>query len=181
MTIEVHTLSIADELGALAGTTVELVERRLGQASVFMVMPADRAAIRSPFWLAVQASPSQGVWDSPEAAVVAFAAGVAGWMAAAPDGPAVGLPEALRVRLTAGPVPAAQLIADFAAAGFSHDKLSRVARSMGVVRTKAGMHGGWLWSLPNTAAAACEGGGPQPSSQSTEYDASDAGNTEKED
>lgn len=54
----------------------------------------------------------------------------------------------LRMRLEAGPVPAAALLAEFAAAGVSKDRLGRAANRLGVVKSKAGMAVGWHWALP---------------------------------
>jgi hypothetical protein len=136
------------ELGRLAGESVELLERRISSGPVFMVMPVDRSRCTAPFWRAVQADPTGGFWDSAEQAVVGFAAGVAGWVAKAELEAATGLPAALRARLQAGPQPAAEVLAAFAANGISSDRLGRAARRMGVKRFKTGMAGGWMWALP---------------------------------
>lgn len=144
----VSTFELVGELSALAGQPVELVEMSFPDKTYFIVKPVDRTTLNAPFWREVQQSPNHGAWSAPEAAVVGFAAGAAGWHAAASRSAAVGLDTALRDRLAAGSQPAAKLIADFAAVGVSHDKLSRMARRMGVVRSKDGMSGGWRWSLP---------------------------------
>lgn len=59
----------------------------------------------------------------------------------------------LAVKLAAGPVPAADLIDGAAALGIAERTLQEAAQRMGVVKAKAGMAGGWVWSLPEKAAA----------------------------
>ena len=57
------------------------------------------------------------------------------------------------MKLAAGPVPAADLIDGAAALGIAERTLQEAAQRMGVVKAKAGMAGGWVWSLPEKAAA----------------------------
>jgi hypothetical protein len=59
----------------------------------------------------------------------------------------------LAVKLAAGPVPAADLIDGAAALGIAERTLQEAAQRMGVMKAKAGMAGGWVWSLPEKAAA----------------------------
>lgn len=56
-------------------------------------------------------------------------------------------------RLAAGPVPAADLIEGAAALGIAERTLQATAQGMGVVKTKAGMAGGWMWAFPEQDAA----------------------------
>ena len=139
---------VLSELSRLVGHRLAMHAAR-GVAAVYMVVPADRLTLGLPFWQAYRADTMRPSWPTgtPEAAVTAFAAGAHRWLADA----ASGLSEVdaeLRSRLAAGPQPARQLVSSFQASGVSPDRLSRVARRLGVVRTKAGMRGGWLWSLP---------------------------------
>ena len=53
-----------------------------------------------------------------------------------------------------GPRGAAEIIATAEGAGFSERTLQRAAERLGVVKSKAGFLGGWLWALPNTALTA---------------------------
>lgn len=50
-----------------------------------------------------------------------------------------------------GPRGAAEIIATAESAGFTERTLQRAADRLGVVKSKAGFLGGWLWALPNTA------------------------------
>lgn len=156
----ISTFELVAELGRHIGEPVELVERTIQGRPAFAVMPSDRSRRTAPFWRAVQADPTGGFYDSPEQAVVGFAAGAATWVARAALEAATGLPDALRARLEAGPQPAAEVLAAFAANGISRDRVGRAARRMGVVRTKSpSMTGGWWWALPPEGS---KGGAPTP-------------------
>lgn len=133
------------ELSALVGHDVELLEPRAG---CWILAPVDRARLRTPFWQAVRASPGAGVWGSPAAALVGFAAGVEGWSHPRRAGPPEGLYALLQGLLATGPTPVAELLDAAQAAGFSAPQLNRAARRLGVVRKKVGMSGGWTWRLP---------------------------------
>jgi len=90
------------ELSALVGHDVELLEPRAG---CWILAPVDRARLRTPFWQAVRASPGAGVWGSPAAALVGFAAGVEGWSHPRRAGPPEGLYALLQGLLATGPTP----------------------------------------------------------------------------
>lgn len=60
----------------------------------------------------------------------------------------------LRALLARGPVAAAALLSEAAAAGVSSDRLGRAARRIGVSRRKLAMNGGWVWALPEECAPA---------------------------
>ena len=53
-----------------------------------------------------------------------------------------------------GPRGAAEIIAAAEGAGFPERTLQRAAERLGVVKSKAGFLGGWLWALPNTELTA---------------------------
>jgi len=84
----------------------------------------------------------------PEIAAVVDAAN-------SPESPATdeGAAGFLALKLAAGPVPAADLIDGAAALGIAERTLQEAAQRMGVVKVKAGMAGGWIWSLSEKAAA----------------------------
>ena len=53
-----------------------------------------------------------------------------------------------------GPRGVAEIIAAAEGSGFPERTLQRAAERLGVVKSKAGFLGGWLWALPNTALTA---------------------------
>ena len=137
------------ELSQLVNHDVELLGRptSTGQ-TLYLVMPKDRSMLQACFWRAVQSSDSMGIWSSPEAAVVAFAAGVHAWRAARSRMDAGDIASALTKRLAMGPVAAADVIDEFAGMGVSVHRVGRIARRIGVIRHKSGMRGGWIWIQP---------------------------------
>ena len=145
--LDTHVVLAA--LSETAGCAVRLRSARLGQSRTFyMVFPADSSQLTQPLWKAVKQSSNQGIWDTPEQAIVGFATQITGWLDQARSPakcPAVAL---LQLRLSSGPVAAATLLCEAAEAGISRDRLGRAARRMGVVRRKDGLRGGWLWELP---------------------------------
>lgn len=137
------------ELSALVGHDVELLEPSAGR---WVVAPVDRARLRVPFWLAVRASSGAGVWRSPEAAIVGFAARAEGLSRPRRARPPEGLYALLIGLFAAGPVPVTDLTVAARAAGFSAPQINRAARWIGVARRKAGMTGGLGWTLPEGGA-----------------------------
>jgi hypothetical protein len=148
------------ELSQLVDHDVELLGRptSTGQ-TLYLVMPKDRSRLQARFWRAVQSSDSMGIWSSPEAAVVAFAAGVHAWRAARSPMDGGDIESALTKRLELGPVAAADVLGEFAGMGVSVHRVGRIARRIGVIRRKSGMRGGWTWFQP-------EGGVPTSVRQS---------------
>lgn len=61
--------------------------------------------------------------------------------------------EWLRETLADGPIPASEILDRAEAEGFSTRTLKRAKRELGIKPTKAGMNGGWSWSLPKSAKA----------------------------
>lgn len=59
--------------------------------------------------------------------------------------------EWLRGALANGPVAAADLFTRAKTAGIAEKTLRRASKALGVCKEKAGMHGGWQWSLPKMA------------------------------
>lgn len=55
--------------------------------------------------------------------------------------------------LEAGPTDAAGILAVAEGDGISERTMQRAAESLGVVKTKAGFSGGWMWALPEEQAA----------------------------
>ena len=137
------------ELSRLVGHQVEVLERRrdLG-APAYLVAPVQRGMLNEAFWRDLQASCSQGIWDSPEAAVVGFAAAANGSVAIVGETAPRRLENALRRRLVPGPALASEVFAEFADQGVSRDRVGRASRRIGVVRAKAGIAQGWVWTLP---------------------------------
>ena len=143
------------ELSLLAGEPVELVRWQSPRGRLLhLIAPVNRARLRSSFWANVRASPSQGAWDTPEKAVAGFVAGAKGWVATGLRAACSEVDAGLRARLAAGPVAAAALLSEAAAAGVSSDRLGRAARRIGVSRRKLAMNGGWVWALPEECAPA---------------------------
>lgn len=54
--------------------------------------------------------------------------------------------------LNAGPRDAAEILAAAEGANISERTMQRAAEQMGVIKTKAGLDGGWTWALPNQKA-----------------------------
>ena len=138
-------------LSAACGRAVQLLQVPLQASQGFLVAPVDRQALSEPFWQAVRASPSAGVWNTPEEAVVCFAAGIGGWRSATarPIQTRAAIERYLRDLLAGG---AEVAVKDVEAAVHSVQRswsqVKRAAERLGVVKRKAGMQGGWLWSLP---------------------------------
>lgn len=154
----ISTPELMQELGKHAGQAVRLVGFPYLVAPAYVVAPNEKGVLGTPFWQAAEAAfMDADPYRTPEQAVVAFAAGAKGWIAIASKKPAVDVETELRVRLAAGPAPAAQLMADFAALDVSPDRLGRTARRLGVVRRKAGMAGGWTWEMPVRAGTEVSG------------------------
>ncbi len=147
--VTINTEALLAALSSLAGFPLQLRMLRTATGKpAALICPPDLKHLTQPFWLALRASDNQGIWDTPEQAVVGFAAEVAGWLELAKspvNRPAFAL---LQQRLSSGPVAVAALLCEAADAGISRDRLGRAARSLGVARRKDGMRGGWLWELP---------------------------------
>lgn len=62
--------------------------------------------------------------------------------------------ELLENLLTAGPIEAAVILAQAKDDNLSERTLQRAADALGVVKSKAGFSGGWVWALPEEQAAA---------------------------
>jgi hypothetical protein len=145
---------LVSELSRLVGHPVELLRMTFPSgAPACLLRPVDRALRQGAFWRVVRASPSAGIWHTPEEALIGFASSVRGWRAAAASTAPHDLENTLRDRLNGGPVPAATLLADFAEQGVSRDRVGRAARRIGIVRQKMGMGGGWMWSLPTDSSS----------------------------
>ena len=146
------------ELSRLVGHSVELVHRITPSGALAcLIAPVDRGRLQDGFWRAVRASPAAGIWNTPEAALVGFAASVAGYRAAAARTSPTRLEGVLRDRLAGGAQPAAVLLADFASQGVSRDRVGRAARRIGVMRRKTGMVAGWMWSQPEDSSVGSGG------------------------
>jgi hypothetical protein len=158
--IRIDCAAVCRELTSIAGHAVELLERRTPAAGerAYLVAPVERQMLQEPFWQAVLRSPSAGIWDTPEAALVGFAAGARGWTSEKPAAALSDVESGLRERLRSGPVPAAILLSEYAAVGVSNHRVGRAARRIGVTRHKHGMRGGWIWSLPEECAPSSQVG-----------------------
>jgi len=157
--------AINAELSRLVGHQVELLERRLALGTpAYIVAPVQRDMLADAFWRDLQASCSQGIWESPEAALVGFGAAATAWVAVKGRTAPRGLENALRRRLAPGTAFASDVISEFAHQGVSRDRVGRASRRIGVLRTKAGIAQGWVWALPEGGASARieEGAREQP-------------------
>ena len=66
----------------------------------------------------------------------------------------------LRAELAGGPRPAKELQRASKAMGVSERTLRRAKKTLGITSEKAGIDGGWRWSLPNLEGGQGEGGHP---------------------
>ena len=64
--------------------------------------------------------------------------------------------EWLRGTLAAGPVPKADIESRAAHADIKSKTLRNAAGALGIVKAKAGYHGGWTWALPSKMPSAAE-------------------------
>jgi len=137
-----------EALSALVGHAVRLVTLERSTGSITTVAPVDRDLRRGPLWATYLASPLPTAWQTPEQALVGFAAIAKALVAASLRDQSLDPEKALHDHLATGPRPATELLASLAAAGISKDRADRAARRIGIVRRKAGMAGPWLWALP---------------------------------
>lgn len=148
-TIKIGVDSISAVLSALVGEPARLVEHRLlSGASAWLVMPAQRGRIDAPFWKAVRADASGGVWYDASEALQRFSEGVSRWMTEAAANSPSSAAELLRQLLAQGEAPVAELKKVARDRGVSASRLDRAARRIGVVRSKGGLRSGWTWALP---------------------------------
>lgn len=129
-----------------------------GQEVTLSLIRTDNGAelVEAPMPLGAAYEPQDRVGDS-EASAVVLAAG----SAAAPDSVAVGgirvATDFLRRQLAGGPQQASQVRITGEAAGLHWRCLQAAASRLGVERRKAGMRGGWVWSLPKEPRKVHEG------------------------
>ncbi len=141
------------ELSALAGQEVHFIRRHYSDGTpCYMVLPTDRGELTSGFWEALRASPTSGIWPTPEEALLGFAAFVNERRAKSRRVTRSDLELELKRLLSNGPAWAAELVPHFEKQGVSRHALGRTARRLGVVRLKQGMKGGWVWKLPQNLA-----------------------------
>ena len=121
--IDLNTTKVVECLSALAGAAVELISRRTSGRTYYFVLPVNyRNAVGNaptPFWRAVRTSQSQGVWDTPESAVVSFAAHALEWRSL--DDRKDEVSDTLRAMLVGGPRTANDVLLELNCRGVSRD------------------------------------------------------------
>ncbi len=144
----INAKQVLSLIGALAGEPVQLHQARLmdGQQA-FAIVPTAPGRLHLPLWRNVRQAPSGGVWLSPEAAIVGFTHLIA-QIAKQERRPTQ---ESIRRRvmtlLDGGPLSAQQVKSILEGEGATWRQVDRAARSLGVLRRKAGMRSGWTWHL----------------------------------
>ena len=148
-TSTLNTEALLAALSSLAGFPLQLPTLQTASGKpANLICPPNLADLTQPFWQAVRASETQGIWEAPKQAMVGFASQMTGWLAALQGPRRRTVDDWLKGQLTGGALAASSLATEAAGCGISRDRLGRAARRLGVVRRKDGMRGGWLRELP---------------------------------
>jgi len=139
-----HTQTgISEAIKAITGIEVSAKEVKPG---AWVMVPADRALMRSKAWQALRSGPAAGIGQTPiEAAfLLALAMGKVGMRPPSKQQAAKAWLQSLLA--TGLALMATDIKARAQDAGHTWTSVDRAARELGIQRQKLGMAGPWMWS-----------------------------------
>lgn len=143
---DIKVQDLLAHVSVVAGERVRLHQARLSDGSpVYAVVPAVAGRLQMPLWQKVRRAPSGGVWTSPAAAIVGFTSLVSQTTGSDRRPTQEWLQRRLQALLEARPMTVVEVRSMLEEEGATWRQIDRAARSIGVVRQKVGMMGGWTW------------------------------------